>query len=107
MDFRFNSESVLFKIAVFNFVALAISQFFILPFLGYKIYNRCKEIGYEMKSRPAFALFNTSNLWSEARKFNQKENDEIIKKALTNYRYFWIYALMSFAFIVAASFLNR
>lgn len=103
MEFFFSSNNIFLKIAVINFCALAISQFMVFPYLGYKIYNRCKAIGYEMKSRPAFAIFNTSRLWSEARQFNKNANDESIKKALRIYRLYWGYIILSFFFVITSS----
>lgn len=99
----FQFGSILHKIAIGNFIMLAIAQFIVLPFLGYKIFNRCKYIGYEMKSRPLFTIFNISNLWREAREFNNNQNDEVIKQYLKSYKFFWIYAFVSFIFIVITS----
>ena len=86
---------------------LAISQVIVFPLLGYKIYNSCKAIGYAMKSRPAFAMFNFSRLWSEAREFNRKANDELIRRALRTYRYFIGYMIFSFLFVVIAAAINN
>lgn len=107
MELPFNSESsFLFKIAIVNFLLLCIGQFFILSLLGYKIYNRCKELGYNMKSRPYFAILNVSGLWREAREFNKRRDDADIAKYLRLYKFFWGYILASFLLIVLAAVLR-
>jgi len=69
----------------------------LLPYLAGKVESRFQKIGYNMKSQPMFAIFDSSKFWSEARKTNRKYKDPVIKKYLAIHLGFWIGALVSFA----------
>jgi hypothetical protein len=104
MQFPYDpSDGFLYKVAIGNFIMLCIAQFFVSSFLGDAIYDRCKKLGYEMKSSKYLTWFNVSGLWREAQEFNEEQKDEELAEYIRYHKYFIRYGIASFLFVVFAS----
>ena len=76
---------------------------FAFPLLASIIKSRLSDRGFEMKSRPAFAMFNMSKFWSEAREINKKYNDHVVSRILMFYTLFWVLGGLIFVCLIFAN----
>ena len=70
------------------------------PFLAQRIKTRFGELGVAMNSRPAFAMFNISNFWSEAARLQKSARDPVVRQLLLIYYAWWAAALIVFLLII-------
>jgi hypothetical protein len=68
--------------------------------LAQRIKERFGELGVAMNSRPAFAMFNISNFWSEAARLQKSAQDPVVRQLLFIYHAWWAAALIVFLLIV-------
>jgi len=74
---------------------------FLFPLMAAKIKTRFRELGYEMKSEPAWSLLNITRFWSEAREQNHQFNDPAITKYLRLRTAWWVLVGATFAGFLA------
>lgn len=97
----FDGLPFLLKAALANFMLVVFAQF-LLPVLAWKIEKRFAELGVAMQSSAVGSLFTTSRFWGEARRLNETEQDPEVARYLKYNRWFWIYGIFSFLFVVIA-----
>ena len=91
-----------FDILFMIFLIFAALQF-AFPLLASIIKSRLSNHGFDMKSRPAFAMFNMSKFWSEAREINKKYNDHVVSRILLFYTLFWVVGGLIFVCLIFAN----
>jgi hypothetical protein len=74
------------------------------PFLAQRIKERFGELGVAMNSRPAFAIFNISNFWSEAARLQKSAQDPMVRQLLSIYYAWWAAAIVVFLLIIFVAF---
>jgi hypothetical protein len=97
----FEEAPFLYRLAFANIMIVAVAQLF-RPVLAWKIKKRFAELGVVMRSSVGFSLFNFSFFWGEARRLQETGQDAEVARYLKYNRWFWIYAIFSFLFVVIA-----